>query len=62
MTGKGGDWVLSIRTGIRPVVCQMGLGGRGEWAGTIGIEFEEPVFLLLVGHDVSGIVLVWKIR
>ena len=51
ITGKGGDLVLSMRTGMRPIHEIR----PGEYffrcQHTIRIQLEEPVFLLLVGGN-----------
>lgn len=56
ITGKGGDWVLSTSTGIRPgICCQLRPMPSTGTKQTIGIKTEEPVFLLLVGHDITRV-------
>lgn len=47
--------MLSTMTGIRPEHCrQKAIAGGELGSGTIGIQSEEPVFLLLIGHDVTS--------
>lgn len=65
MTVKGGDCVLSIKTGMRPgrrgLVWGKEPGGGGGGDGnmsnwgmhTIRVEPEKPILLLLIGPDID---------
>lgn len=55
MTGNGGEWLLSIRIGIRP--REDPLERLEEWTEkqiqkrTIGIHAEKPILLMLAGFQ-----------
>lgn len=55
MTVNGGDWVLSIMTGIRPCIFRSASCSSNRANGkeqTIRVQAKEPILLLLIGHDV----------
>lgn len=57
MTVNGGDWLLSMMTGIRPILDTYVSNDlkqpENEQSPTVGVQAKEPVLLLLIGHDVD---------
>jgi hypothetical protein len=69
ITAKGGDLVLSRRTGIHPFCLSVWIRGTGRECGwgrgrksTVGIQAQEPVFLLVVCGEGDECVCVCHIR
>ena len=57
MTVNGGDWWLSISTGMRPIRSTLWLSRKlafkREREKTVRVESQKPVLFLLIGRNID---------